>query len=665
VTFLAKGGSCRSYRLEQHCLDVAYAIEQLLSETALGARLATLGGRDALRLSDLDRLAVLGGLHDVGKTNHGMQATLRGERPGPGGHIRPLVDLLTATGEGRDLKNRARAALRYDAVAGWFDQAGDMGLDGFPIEPALAWRLALGHHGALAKAPRPLPSARQRDLSVRWQPRDGVDPIAAMGALVDRMAACFPAAFDPAAPPLPSRPAFAHAVAGLLILADRLASTEAAMAEETAMFADPTETRARLGAAVSRALGPAPAIESLPDWGVLLDGNAPRPAQAAIDALPLDESPSLHVLEAPTGSGKTEAALRHFLRLRRACVVDGLYFALPTRAAAVQLHRRLGRLLRAVHGPEGPPVLLAVPGYLAPTEEGRDSPAATIDSPRLQFPDAEARSLEAWPARHAGSFLAAPLAVGTIDQVLLGALDVRASHLRGVAALRSLLVVDEVHASDPYMTGLLDEVLDRLAAAGGHALLLSATLGADARRRLLRRRRPDAPRAMRRRSARGAGASEKAAWDAAPRRAALWSADRDAPVWQDPGTQPDRGIAVAIVRPLRGQADADREGGAVSPLDPAALLAAARRRAAGGPAPRHRAERHARTGGGTGRAADRAGDRRLGGRRPGSRRGGGVIGGPERCRVTCSSPSTARCRPMADRRSTSTGWSTASPAPRC
>ena len=30
------------------------------------------------------------------------------------------------------------------------------------------------------------------------------------------------------------------------------------MAEETAMFADPTETRARLGAAVSRALGPAP-----------------------------------------------------------------------------------------------------------------------------------------------------------------------------------------------------------------------------------------------------------------------------------------------------------------------------------------------------------------------------------------------------------------------
>ncbi|WP_337876908.1 CRISPR-associated helicase Cas3' [Elioraea sp.] len=51
--------------------------------------------------------------------------------------------------------------------------------------------------------------------------------------------------------------------------------------------------------------------------------------------------------------------------------------------------------------------------------------------------------------------------------------------------LRTLLVVDEVHASDAYMTGLLRTLLARREAAGGHALLLSATLGAAARAHLL------------------------------------------------------------------------------------------------------------------------------------------------------------------------------------
>ena len=51
--------------------------------------------------------------------------------------------------------------------------------------------------------------------------------------------------------------------------------------------------------------------------------------------------------------------------------------------------------------------------------------------------------------------------------------------------MRQLLVVDEVHASDPYMERLLRGVLQQHVAAGGHALLMSATLGAAARARLL------------------------------------------------------------------------------------------------------------------------------------------------------------------------------------
>lgn len=57
--------------------------------------------------------------------------------------------------------------------------------------------------------------------------------------------------------------------------------------------------------------------------------------------------------------------------------------------------------------------------------------------------------------------------------------------MRSACLARSLLVVDEVHASDVYMERLLVNLLDQHRAAGGEALLLSATLGAAARTRLL------------------------------------------------------------------------------------------------------------------------------------------------------------------------------------
>ncbi|RLJ18680.1 CRISPR-associated helicase Cas3' [bacterium endosymbiont of Escarpia laminata] len=68
---------------------------------------------------------------------------------------------------------------------------------------------------------------------------------------------------------------------------------------------------------------------------------------------------------------------------------------------------------------------------------------------------------------------------GTIDQALLSALQTPHAHLRSVCLDRQLLVVDEVHASDPYMRHLLTELL-RHHLASSHALLLSATLGAVA-----------------------------------------------------------------------------------------------------------------------------------------------------------------------------------------
>lgn len=70
------------------------------------------------------------------------------------------------------------------------------------------------------------------------------------------------------------------------------------------------------------------------------------------------------MLEAETGSGKTEAALWRFLQLLNAGEVDGLIFALPTRTSAVAMYDRIRSCLDADFGAACVAPVQAVPGYL-------------------------------------------------------------------------------------------------------------------------------------------------------------------------------------------------------------------------------------------------------------------------------------------------------------
>ena len=92
-----------------------------------------------------------------------------------------------------------------------------------------------------------------------------------------------------------------------------------------------------------------------------------------------------------------------------------------------------------------------------------------------------------WAAESSKRFLASQIAVGTVDQAMMGALKVRHGHMRAACLARNLLVVDEVHASDAYMRAIIEALLDAHTAGGGYALLMSATLGSAARHSLLSR----------------------------------------------------------------------------------------------------------------------------------------------------------------------------------
>ena len=93
-----------------------------------------------------------------------------------------------------------------------------------------------------------------------------------------------------------------------------------------------------------------------------------------------------------------------------------------------------------------------------------------------------------WAAESAKRYLAAAVAVGTIDQAMLASLQVKHAHLRAAALSRSFPVIDEVHASDRYMMEVQNHLLKMHLNRGGYAMLMSATLGSVARVKWLGRR---------------------------------------------------------------------------------------------------------------------------------------------------------------------------------
>jgi CRISPR-associated endonuclease/helicase Cas3 len=81
--------------------------------------------------------------------------------------------------------------------------------------------------------------------------------------------------------------------------------------------------------------------------------------------------------------------------------------------------------------------------------------------------------------------LLAPFGVGTIDQALLAVLQTKHVFVRLFGLSGKTVILDEVHAYDAYMSTLMERLIEWLAALGCSVVLLSATLSASKRRRLL------------------------------------------------------------------------------------------------------------------------------------------------------------------------------------
>lgn len=196
-------------------------------------------------------------------------------------------------------------------------------------------------------------------------------------------------------------------------------------------------------------------------------GFSPRQIQLML--IKQISGPGVYVLEAPMGLGKTEAALYSAYRMLEGGQARGIYFALPTQLTSNKIIDRFQSFLDKVLSEDCQhrALLLHADAWLLDTDIGE-----------------EGRPGYAWFNQSRRGLLA-PFAVGTIDQALMAAMNVKHGFVRAFGLAGKVVVLDEVHTYDAYTGTLLDELVKLLRQLQCTVIILSATLNQERRQQLL------------------------------------------------------------------------------------------------------------------------------------------------------------------------------------
>lgn len=451
------------YPLAWHLADTAAVARRLWERyvvVGVRRRIATgLGVQD----DHAERLVALwAGLHDIGKAIPSFQALC-------GSQYRLLCagDAFPAPAAAQAMRHEEathRVLAQLLARAGYGD--------GGPT--AASYRVAQllgGHHGLF----------RKEDRRALRHPELRFPGVGSEGWQVQR-AALYKAMHETIGCPAPPQSidgAAAALITGVVILADWLASQDTFLKARIVAIGDSAhDVTAHFRATYELAPG------LLEDAGLqpaalrqagfpASFGFEPNPLQKSIleELPPRVNGPGLLMITAATGDGKTEAGLTAARILGDASGMPGLFFALPTMATADEMYKRVLRYVHRLAEAPTPVTLLHSMAWLREAFEfiGDDGGLISSDD------DESMVTAPQW-LRGAKRGLLAPAAVGTIDQALMGVLQLKHNVLRLLALAGKTLVVDECHAYDPYMQGLLRRLLTWLGALRCPAVLMSATL---------------------------------------------------------------------------------------------------------------------------------------------------------------------------------------------
>ncbi|MEV4351696.1 CRISPR-associated endonuclease Cas3'' [Actinoplanes sp. NPDC049596] len=473
----------RVYPLECHLIDVGVAAEVVVTDVFTAGQRRTVA-RSGVPADEVARVAaLLGSWHDVGKATPGFQslragrfAALTGQSAGD---VPPQVGVA-----------HADAGFAYV----WQRASGGAELNRRVVRAA---QTVGGHHGVYPAADRSLILNGFGDAV--WLPRlEGVDPVLAgrwgltRDLILSRVEQVLFGDHMPSAAGLSVEAA--ALLTGAVVVADWLMSQVDVIAETLPFVpGDPValtvealrrhakDARGRAERALAASGLPGALFRRRP-FSVQFPGFAPRgPQIAAAQDLPaLATGAGIFVVMAPTGDGKTEAALHAASVLAEKSGSTGVFLALPTMATTNAMYSRVREFVQT--GFTGPTRLSLMHGLASLNDEYLNTERPTVSDE--SEPDVASScdgsglaEITGW-MRGSNRPILAPNSVGTIDQLLAMALRSKWQPLRLLGVTRKVVVVDEAHAYDAYMQSLLRRVLTWLASCGVPVVLLSATLSA-------------------------------------------------------------------------------------------------------------------------------------------------------------------------------------------
>lgn len=465
-----EGGGPQWHPLVCHCLDVAAtAMELLRARPRLLTRLAELSVVPEATLQRL--LPFLIALHDAGKFADNFQAL--------------VPELATSLRADTYLKHKYGGALHhatvgYHMLVDCLEELCDDGLIGIDedtLEALDPWLSAVtGHHGRPPRAVATVGSVASESNS------------SALRAFALQLAEFLDFSSPSERVITPDEDgvrASSWLLAGLCVTSDWLGSSQDYFPYALPLRQD-DELQAYWHGARSVA---AAAVEECGLGARALSGRAgmeelypcfdPSPLQHLADSVELAQGPQLFIVEEIAGGGKTEATLVLASRLLAAGLADGLYFALPTMATANGLYPRIRGMYADLFAESSKPSLVLAHGAATLQAKLERRRWRSIAGDEADYPDGEMTATAhcgEWIADSRKRCLLADVGVGTIDQALLSVLPVKHGSIRQLGLLGKVLVVDEVHAYDPYMLELLKKLLEQHARHGGSAVLLSATM---------------------------------------------------------------------------------------------------------------------------------------------------------------------------------------------
>lgn len=202
--------------------------------------------------------------------------------------------------------------------------------------------------------------------------------------------------------------------------------------------------------------------------------KVPRPLQETL--LTKDISPGLIIIEAPMGEGKTEAAWILAEKWRNQGY-RGMYMALPTMATSDSLFLRYREDYLKQLFPHEKAKLVHGMAWLRDEKEPEKTP-------EIGESMGEGALAATWfrPTRRA---MLAAHGVGTVDQAMLAGMKVKFGFLRLYGLTGRILVIDEVHAYDAYMSAIITHLLQWCSCLKIPVILLSATLSSRQRQDMI------------------------------------------------------------------------------------------------------------------------------------------------------------------------------------